>query len=213
MAPCRLLQFPQLDYFGAEELQSQLVASRKGGQIPDHLLVLEHPPVLTLGRGGDIAHLKVSPQWLEQRGVPLVRTGRGGEITYHGPQQLVAYPILLLQEGRRDLHRYLRDLEQTVMDTLADFSVTGQRVPGKTGVWVEERKIASIGIRTSSWVTSHGVALNYGEDLGGFDWITPCGLEGVEMTSLAREGAPVGRVELEKRFCLHFQRIFGRELV
>ena len=208
----KLLRFDKLSFSEAEKLQADLVAARKRWEIEDHLLVLEHPPVVTLGRAADIGHLKVDPAWLEQHGVEVVRTVRGGEITYHGPQQLVAYPILWLEEGRRDLHRYLRDLEQVIIDTLFDFGLSSQRVPGKTGVWVEDRKIASIGVRASSWVTSHGISLNYGEDLSGFEWMTPCGLEGVVMTSLSREGKDVARRDLEKRFCLHFCRIFEREL-
>lgn len=210
MHPCALLRYECIPYPRSEELQKTLVDQRKADQIEDHLLLLEHPAVITLGRTGDIAHLKANPDWLAAQGVEVVRTGRGGEITFHGPGQLVAYPILKLEKGRQDLHRYLRDLESVVIDLLADYGLEAARVQGKTGVWAAGKKIASIGVRASSWVTSHGVALNHGQDLRGFDWMTPCGLEDVTMTSLAREGRPVRRDELEKRFCAHFQRIFDR---
>lgn len=183
------------------------MARRKQQAIPDQLILLEHPPVLTLGRGANLEHLR------QDRGLAVFRTGRGGQITYHGPGQLVAYPILMLEEGRRDLHRYLRDLEQVVIDLCADYTLEANRCPGRTGVWVTGKKLASLGVRASGWVTSHGLALNYGPDLSGFEGITPCGLEGVEMTSLSRLlGSPVKRAELEERFCRHFSRIFERRL-
>lgn len=187
-------------------LQQDLVQRRKRGAIEDQLLLLEHPPVYTLGRGASLENL------LDSTVVP-VRTGRGGEITYHGPGQLVAYPILQLEEGRRDLHRYLRDLEQVIMDLCQDYGVPTERKVGKTGVWCGEGKLASIGVRASGWVTSHGVALNYGADLSGFEAIIPCGLQGVEMISLSQQLGEVSRVDLEERFCRHFSRIFAREIV
>jgi len=187
-------------------LQQDLVQRRKRGEIGDQLLLLEHPPVYTLGRGATLEHLK-------DPGIQPVRSGRGGQITYHGPGQLIAYPILLLEEGRRDLHRYLRDLEQVVMDLCQDYGLPTQRKEGKTGVWCGEGKLASIGVRASSWVTSHGVALNYGPDLSGFAAIVPCGLQGVEMISLSQQVGEVSRADLEERFCRHFSRIFAREIV
>lgn len=205
--PCQLERYELLDYLQAEQRQQQLVGARQSQQVEDHLLLLEHPPVLTLGRGASPEHVH------DLRGRPLHRTGRGGEVTYHGPGQLVAYPILLLEEGRRDLHRYLRDLEQVVIEICTDWNLQGERVAGKTGVWVGGAKLASLGVRASRWVTSHGVALNYGPDLSGFAGITPCGLAGVEMTSLSRLlEVAVSREEVEERFCRHFQRIFGRRL-
>jgi lipoyl(octanoyl) transferase len=165
---------------------------------------------VTVGRGGSLEHLRRDPQELQTAGVEFHRAGRGGEVTYHGPGQLVAYPILKLEEGRRDLHRYLRDLEQVVIDVCAEFAVPAQRDPGRTGIWVEGQKLASIGIRASSWVVSHGVAINYGPDLSGFDHIVPCGLSGVQMTSLHVRG--IARESLEQRFCEAFSRIFSRRL-
>lgn len=183
-------------------LQQDLVQRRKRDEIEDQLILLEHLPVYTLGRGGSLDNLK-------DKRIQPVRSGRGGEITYHGPGQLVAYPILKLEEQRRDLHRYLRDLEQIVIDICADYQVKAQRNPGKTGVWVDQKKLASIGVRASSWVTSHGVAINYGHDLTPFEAIIPCGLQGVEMTSLTQASRP----ELEERFCHHFSRIFQRQMI
>lgn len=182
------------------------MAQRKRDAIPDQLILVEHTPVFTLGRAATLEHLH------DQKGIELHRTGRGGQITYHGPGQLVAYPILRLEPGRRDLHRYLRDLEQVVIDLCADYQLIAKRSQGRTGVWVEQKKLASLGVRASGWVTSHGLALNYGPDLSGFAGITPCGLEGVEMTSLSRLGVTVERRALEERFCAHFSRIFERRL-
>ena len=187
-------------------LQQSLVERRKRGEIEDQLLLLEHPPVYTLGRGASLDNLK-------DASVQPVRTGRGGEVTYHGPGQLVAYPILLLEEGKRDLHRYLRDLEQVVIDLCSDYELSAGREVGKTGVWLDGKKLASIGVRASSWVTSHGVAINYGRDLSGFDAIIPCGLQGVEMISLSHVRGDVTREDLEDRFCHHFSRIFEREIL
>ncbi len=175
---------------------------RKSDEIEDHLILLEHPPVYTLGRGA-------SPDNLKDKSIQPVRSGRGGEITYHGPGQLVAYPILKLEQARQDLHRYLRDLEQVVIDLCADYDLKAERIPGKTGVWIGKKKLASIGVRASSWVTSHGVAINYGTDLRAFDAIIPCGLEGVEMTNLTQ----ATREQLEGRFCRHFSRIFHRQMI
>jgi len=201
-----LQRFAQIEYAQAEVLQQELVQQRKRDQIEDQLLLLEHPPVYTLGRGATLDNLR------DQSIVP-VRTGRGGEITYHGPGQLVAYPILWLEVGRRDLHRYLRDLEQVVMDLCQDYGLPTERKEGKTGVWCGKGKLASIGVRASSWVTSHGVALNYGLDLSGFEAIIPCGLQGVEMISLSQQVGEVSRVDVEERFSRHFSRIFAREIV
>lgn len=190
------------------------MARRKAGEIADQLLLLEHPPVITVGRGGSLEHLLSSPEELRSEGVEFHRSGRGGEVTYHGPGQLVAYPILLLEPERRDLHRYLRSLEQVIMEVCASWGLRGERSEGRTGVWVEGRKVASIGVRASSWVVSHGVSINYGEDLSGFERIVPCGLTGVEMTSLSQLlPTPVLRSELEERFCRAFEREFLRELI
>lgn len=153
----------------------------------DLLLLVEHEPVVTLGRGTRPASLPVSPTALEARGIPVVEVERGGDVTYHGPGQLVGYPILLLSEHREDLHWYLRRLEGAVIGALAEFGIAAERVAGLTGVWTGGRKIASIGIHVKQWVTYHGFALNVTTDLSGFDVIVPCGIDGVVMTSVAAE--------------------------
>jgi len=176
----------RIAYDRALAWQEALVARRaRGGG--DALLLLEHPPVYTLGRGADRRHLGMAAHG----DVPVVETHRGGEVTFHGPGQLVGYPVLGLRDRRPDLHWYLRTLEDVVIDALGELGIRGGRVVGKTGVWVGgHRKICSIGVAVRRWVTWHGFALNVGPDLGGFAAITPCGLTGVEMTSVAREGGP-----------------------
>jgi lipoate-protein ligase B len=183
-----------VEYGRALAWQEALVARRIAGG-PDALLLLEHPPVYTLGRGADPQHLGRAAGGP----VPVWRVGRGGEVTWHGPGQLVGYPVLGLMGLRRDVHWYLRRLEDVLIAALADVGVAAGRVPGRTGVWVAgRRKIASIGVAVRRWVTWHGFALNVSPDLSGFEAITPCGLRGVEMTSVAREGGPddVGVVAL-----------------
>jgi lipoate-protein ligase B len=174
-----------VDYADAAAWQERLVARRIAGG-PDTLLLLEHPPVYTLGRGADERHLGSAAA----ADVPVVRAHRGGQVTYHGPGQLVGYPILGLRGLRTDIRWYLRMLEATLIAALAEWGIAGERVDGQTGVWVRGRKIASIGVAVRRWVTWHGFALNVGQDLSGFARITPCGLMGVEMTSVAREGGP-----------------------
>lgn len=173
----------EVEYAQAVAWQEALVARRLAGG-PDTLLLLEHPPVYTLGRGGDERHLGD----VAAAGVPIVRAHRGGQVTYHGPGQLIGYPVLGLRELRTDIRWYLRMLEETLIAALAEWGIPGERVAGRTGVWVRGRKIASIGVAVRRWVTWHGFALNVGRDLSGFARITPCGLAGVEMTSVASEG-------------------------
>ncbi|RJP73707.1 MAG: lipoyl(octanoyl) transferase LipB, partial [Candidatus Zixiibacteriota bacterium] len=176
-----------IPYDAAYRLQRDLWAQRVAGDIPDQLLLLEHPPVITLGRNTRAEHLLLSADLLAQRGIQVVEADRGGDVTYHGPGQLVGYPVINLQPDRMDVLRYLRDLEEALIRTLAQFGLEGGRRPGYTGVWVDDRKIASIGVKISRWVTYHGFALNVAPDLSAFDLIVPCGLSGVRMTSLARE--------------------------
>ena len=174
-----------VDYDRGVAWQERLVARRLAGG-PDALLLLQHPPVYTLGRSADARHLRIAAAG----DVPIRRVARGGQVTYHGPGQLVGYPIVALAAQGRDVHRYLRSLEEVVIAALAAFEIPGERIPGLTGVWVRGRKVASIGIAVRRWVAWHGFSLNVGRDLGGFASITPCGIGGVEMTSLAREGGP-----------------------
>ena len=196
-------------YEDAHALQQELVAQRAAGRIGDVLVLTEHEPVITHGRGTPADELAA----LGASGIPLVEVERGGEATYHGPGQLVAYPILLLEEDRRDLHHYLRDLEEVVIGVLSEFTLEGLRRPGLTGVWIGERKVCSIGVAVRRWVTWHGLALNLHTDLAPFRRFHPCGLAPDVMTRLADhvELPPtnlLGEVLLVKHFC----RVFAREL-
>lgn len=186
---CRLLRLPGLtDYGEALALQRQLVQARSGGELTDDLLILlEHPRVITLGRGARVSNLRASTEVLAGLGVQVHEVERGGDVTYHGPGQLVGYPIVDLGRHKKDLHWYLRQLEEVLIRALRTFGIAGGRVPGYTGVWVDDRKIASIGVHVSRWITSHGVALNVTTDLADFDLIIPCGIEAVKMTSVQRE--------------------------
>jgi lipoyl(octanoyl) transferase len=170
------------------ELQRRLCRQRMTGEQPDDLLLLvEHEPVVTLGRGTRATSMRLTPEDLAARGVGMVEVERGGDATFHGPGQLVGYPVLDLREHRQDLHWYLRQLEGVVITALAGLGVPAERNPGLTGVWTRGRKIASIGIHVKQWVTFHGFALNVTTDLRGFDLIVPCGIDGVVMTSVAAE--------------------------
>jgi lipoyl(octanoyl) transferase len=173
-----------VSYREAWELQQRLVAERAGGVIPDTLLLLVHPPVVTMGRGGHAEHLVASPGALAARGIEFVETDRGGDVTFHGPGQIVGYPIVDLSRRGRDLHRYLRDVEEILIQALAEFGVEAGRAPGLTGVWVGDAKVAAIGIRVSRWVAHHGFALNVDTDLSYFDLIVPCGIRGKRVTSM-----------------------------
>jgi lipoyl(octanoyl) transferase len=196
------------------------VAARSAGRVPDLLLFVQHPPVYTLGRGGREEHLLVSREELAARGAILRRTARGGDITYHGPGQLVGYPILDLGEHGRDLHRYLRGLEESLIRTLAEFGVTAARVPRLTGVWVGEsaapcvasllppRKIAAIGVAVKRWVTYHGFALNVTVELERFRAIVPCGLHDRGVTSLHELAPAPSLVRVRDAVTRHFAACF-----
>jgi lipoyl(octanoyl) transferase len=177
-----------VDYQAALDLQKDLVEQRKQGLIGDQLLLLEHPHVITLGARNHNASSNVleTPEALAQRGVAVFETGRGGDVTYHGPGQLVGYPILELPKDRRDVHRYVRDLEEVLIQAVSDFGITAARIPGLTGIWVGDHKLAAIGVRISRWVTSHGFALNVSTDLSKFGLIVPCGITDKGVTSMER---------------------------
>lgn len=177
----------RVSYGEALELQRRLAEERIAGSIPDTLLLLEHAPVVTLGRGWRGSSLPVEPDALRRRGIEVHEIERGGDVTYHGPGQLVGYPILDLQRHKPDLHWYLRQLEEVLIAALGDLGIPAERNPGFTGVWTRGRKIASIGIHVRQWVTWHGFALNVTTDLSAFDLIVPCGIPNVVMTSVARE--------------------------
>lgn len=202
----------RVPYAEALALQRALVDDRKAGRIPDTLLFVEHPHVLTLGVRGDggRSHILATDEALAARGIEVHETGRGGDITYHGPGQLVGYPIIDLNPDRRDVHRYVRDLEAVLIRTAADYGVSAGRIEGLTGVWVGNEKLAAIGVRIARWITSHGFALNVTTDLDHFDLIVPCGIADRGVTSLARLlGRLVETDEVENRIIEHFANIFG----
>ncbi len=185
MRPLVVRWLGRLPYAPASALQDRLVAARQEKKGTDTLLLLEHPPVITLGRSSDPAHVLISPAERAARGIELHEAGRGGDVTYHGPGQLVGYPIVALVGERRDAHRYLRDVEEILIGAAADFGVRARRDAGLTGIWVGDRKLGAIGVRISTgWIASHGFALNVATDLSAFDAIVPCGLRGCRMTSL-----------------------------
>jgi lipoyl(octanoyl) transferase len=201
-------------YEAGLELQRRLVAERLAGRVGDQLLLLEHDPVYTLGRNARRDHVLVSAERLRERGIELYETGRGGDVTYHGPGQLVGYPILDLAPDRQDVHRYVRDLEEVMIRTCADYGIRAGREAGLTGTWVGDEKIGAIGVRLSRWVTSHGFAFNVTTDLGAFAGIVPCGIRGRGVTSLERLlGRPVPLAEVMDRTTAHFAGVFEREVV
>ncbi|MDB4951831.1 MAG: lipB [Gemmatimonadetes bacterium] len=204
-----------LSYSNALELQADLVKQRRAGEIPDTLLLLEHPHVITLGSGAHDENVLVSPEERAERGIELFATGRGGDVTYHGPGQLVGYPILDLKPDRTDLHRYLRDLEEALIQVLARFGLAADRKDGLTGVWVGDRKLAAIGVRVSSgWITSHGFALNVTTDLSLFGTIVPCGIRDHGVGSIAQElGRHVPMGEVESIVIDRMAAVFGRSAV
>src|SRR5690606_11871317 len=200
-----------LEYGEGLRMQEALVRERRAGSISDQLLLLEHPHVITLGTSADPGHVLADEAQRRLMGISLFETGRGGDVTYHGPGQLVGYPILDLKPDRCDLHRYLRDIEGALIDVLADFGLTATRMEGLTGVWVEDRKLAAIGVRVSSgWITSHGFALNVSTDLSYFDAIVPCGIRDHAVGSISGElGRTVPMSEAEDVVVRRFTERFG----
>lgn len=234
-APCVARWLGTVAYADGLELQADLVRRRAAGTIPDQLLLLEHPHVLTLGRAARTENVRANAERLRRLGIEIFETGRGGDVTYHGPGQLIAYPIVDLAPDRCDLHRYVRDLESVMLHVLADYGVAGHVVPGRTGVWVrrerlQEAKVGAIGVRVARWITSHGVALNVRTDLRYFDLIVPCGITGSAVTSLVDLGVRAGGAttagataddvgsreptvyEVALRFASHFGAVFGRDV-
>ena len=211
---CELHQLHLITYENALKLQQKLVDMRQRDDIDDQFLLLEHPPVITLGRGGDAANLLATPEALTQQRVRFFETTRGGDITYHGPGQLVGYPILHLGEGNRDVRRYVFNLEEVLIRTVADYGITAERLEGKRGIWVGNEKIAAIGVRIARWVTSHGFALNVTTNLDHFRLITPCGLHGSGVTSIEKlTGRHVPLDEVRDVVARHFAEVFNREIV
>lgn len=193
-------------------LQNRLTEERRSEHIPDVLVLLQHPHVLTLGARGDggRSHILATPARLAELGVTVFETGRGGDVTYHGPGQLVGYPILDLRPDRCDVHKYVRDVEEVLIRTVSDYGIEAARIKGLTGVWVGHEKIAAIGVRISRWITSHGFAFNISTDLDYFRLIVPCGISDRGVTSLERLlGQPVSFGEVEDRVAAHFCEVFG----
>ncbi len=203
-----------LSYADGLGLQERLVSERRAGAVPDQLLLLEHPHVITLGTAADANHVILDASERRLMGIELFETGRGGDVTYHGPGQLVGYPILDLKPDRKDLHRYVRDLEEALMMAMATFGIGAGRKEGLTGVWVGEEKLAAIGVRVSSgWITSHGFALNVTTDLAFFDAIIPCGIRDHGVTSMSRAlGSAVEMREVEDAVVDAMAVVFDRRL-
>jgi lipoyl(octanoyl) transferase len=212
MRNCYVRELGRIAYGDALELQQELVAARKQGTIADHLLLLEHPHVITLGRNGHMENLLASDEILGRAGISFYPTDRGGDVTYHGPGQLVGYPILDLREWKRDVGAYVRGIEQCIIDTLAEYGIIAGRIPKLTGVWVDDRKIAAIGVHISRWVTSHGFALNVDTDLSYFQYIVPCGLT-KPVASMAQFGIRTTPAEVGRRLAVHFGRIFDCDML
>lgn len=200
-----------ISYGAALQLQDQLVRQRRAGEIPDQLLLLEHPHVITLGTASSTDHVLVDEGDRALLGIELFETGRGGDVTYHGPGQLIGYPILDLKPDRCDLHRYVRDIEEALIQALAQFDLPCAAKPGLTGVWLNDEKIAAIGVRVSSgWITSHGFALNVNTDLQFFDAIVPCGIRDHGVTSMQRAlGAAVSMEQVMAAVAESCADVFG----
>jgi lipoyl(octanoyl) transferase len=198
-------------YEDALERQNHFVELRKTGAISDQLLIVEHPHVVTMGRNGHHENLLAAPDLLARSGIDFFETDRGGDVTYHGPGQIVGYPILDLREWKRDVHQYVRAIEQMIIDSLAGFGIESWREAGATGVWTSEGKIAAIGVHISRWVTSHGFALNVDTDLNYFRYIVPCGLTR-PVASMRSLGCQAGRAEVVAALIQNFGRVFERRM-
>jgi lipoyl(octanoyl) transferase len=211
MRRCEVRDLGRISYAEALALQRELVNRRKRGEIADQLLIVEHPHVVTMGRNGRRENLLASEELLARAGVEFHLTDRGGDVTYHGPGQIVGYPILDLREWKRDVVAYVRGIEQAIIDALAGFGIRAGRIPGLTGVWVEGAKIAAIGVHISRWVTSHGFALNVDTDLNYFHYIVPCGLS-KPVTSMRQLGSRACRAEVVQALIGGFSRQFEMEI-
>ncbi len=209
---CEARWLGQTSYSDGLALQEQAVEALRSGA-PEQLLLLEHPHVFTLGRGANSGHILADKEHLQSRSIEVHETGRGGDVTYHGPGQLVGYPIINLKPDRCDVHRYVRDLEEVLIRTIGDFGVTGTRITGLTGVWVGNEKIAAIGVRIARWITSHGFALNVSTDLSYFQMIVPCGISDKGVTSLSRlVGRSIDIQTVAQSAASHFGEVFSREM-
>jgi lipoyl(octanoyl) transferase len=213
--PCEQKWLGTVAYADALEMQESLVNQRKSDAIPDTLLLLEHPPVITLGRAARRSNVIAGDDYRSAIGVELFETGRGGDVTFHGPGQLVGYPIINLAPDRCDVKKYVRDLEETMIRTASEFGVAAGRIAGLTGVWVGEEKLGAIGVRISRWVTMHGFAFNVRTQLEYFDMIVPCGIQDHGVTSLEKiQGSATPRIEnVAASLAHHFGEVFGRQMI
>jgi lipoyl synthase len=213
MMKCTFYKLGVIEYQEAYELQKKFWAGKVAGKEEDTLLLLEHTPTLTLGKSGKLKNLLVERNELAEKGISLFFTDRGGDITYHGPGQLVVYPIMDLRKRGQDIHRYVYELQEAVIATLADFSIVGERDQKHVGVWVGRDKICAMGVAVRKWITMHGLALNVDPDLDSFSLITPCGIVGKGVTSIARlRENPPSLEEVMDRFTAHFSRVFSMTL-
>jgi len=207
MRLCELRDLGRIRYAEALDIQKDLVEKRKQGQIPDQLLIVEHPHVVTLGRNGSMTNLLAGPEVLQRAGIEFHATNRGGDITYHGPGQIVGYPVFDLREWKRDVVAYVRAIEQVIIDELGEFGIAAGRIEGCTGVWMDGRKVAAIGVHISRWVTSHGFALNHRTDLSYFQYIVPCGIT-KPVTSMRELGSDAPREQVIAALARHFKKQF-----
>jgi len=212
MRKCELRMLGRMGYQAAFDLQRSLVEQRKAGEIPDQFLLVEHPHVITLGRNGRMSNLLAGETVLRRAGVEFEHTDRGGDITYHGPGQIVGYPIFDLREWKRDVVAFVRGIEQALIEAVAEFGIKAGRVEKCTGVWVNGAKLAAIGVHIGRWITSHGFALNHSTDLSYFQYIVPCGLTR-PVTSMEALGVHVRREEVEAAIVRSFARTFEFDIV
>jgi lipoyl(octanoyl) transferase len=210
---CHVEQHGIVSYADGLDLQHRRIAQRKAQEIPDTLILLEHPHVFTMGRNARRENMLVSPDWLQKAGVELFETDRGGDITYHGPGQLVGYPICDLTRHRRDIAWYMRTVEEALIRVAGDYGIQAGRLKGATGVWVGNEKLAAMGVHVSRWITSHGFALNVNTDLRYFQWIVPCGIPDKGVTSLEKIlGRRVSMEEVRERVICHFGDVFSTDM-
>ncbi len=211
MRSCEFHDLGRIGYRDAFTLQQELAGRRKQGVIPDQFLLLEHPHVITMGRNGRRENLLASGELLKRAGVEFHHSDRGGDVTYHGPGQVVGYPIIDLREWNRDVVAYVRGLERVMIDAVARFGIAARRLEGCTGVWVDQAKIGAIGVHISRWVTSHGFALNVDTDLSYFRHIVPCGLT-LPVSSMRERGSAAGRGQVIEALVDCFGRVFDRQM-
>ena len=211
---CEVRRLGLVTYSEALKTQEAAVEARKDDTLPDQLLLLQHPHVLTLGRGADPNNVLIDENTRAAKGVELFKTGRGGDVTYHGPGQVVGYPIIDLKPDRCDVHRYVRDIEEVMIHVARDFGINAVRISGLTGIWVDDEKLGAIGVRIARWVTSHGFAFNVNTDLSFFNLIVPCGISDHGVTSLEKLlGRKIEIGEVEDRLAHHFGDVFQREMI